>query len=905
MIHTTVLAASGTETDLGDLAASCTMLQVKRRLEALHSWPAECQELFYISDTRSEDQDLRLKDEETVGEVRRYGEKEKDDPIDSNATTLKLCVNVDSLVGRWEKQEHTREVRKDGHFQKSSEQTVLWLRADGRAQLLRCSRWTSYHGDKEEGEEFGSGSSTMTIETRQKRARSKLADGFLDGNAKEEAAEKEAAERQTLENEANEKEGLKVRAPRRRGRHRGMGVNDAGLWELVAAKRTKEEEQGAGAGAGKDESGGEGEGDGQTTNKHKGGAHIKVTGAGWFSAGAFEDDDILCNGGGPKSNVEFEVSVGELRSGMNEFNNAKLAAKKAAGVNIHLYSNDHPEVTQSGTGFKDAATARRTLELVKQKPRNRQVWTVNAMYHRAKHHPNQTASMREAMAIFQTWLDEYSKEKESQKSAKSGGKRTAVAQPLQAGGKKQKIRSRSELEQEYKTLYNITLPAVAKAQSWPIFLNHCLMRVALDGYWQCCWYDKLDQRKGALKSMTSPQIENVIAVGERMAKEGKAYVQLNPKAMSAMNMQERVSRLKESLGFSAIHAVKVAKCWQQQLQQQQQRVQQAQPHAETATAAGGKLRAAVQAASKNVSSNSSSASTDTSAHTASSADSSDSNSSSETKKAKGQLQIGRASSGRASCRGCKEKIGKGEYRIGVQAWTSGRQVTVWHHPCCFVRKAPASSSCSGDSGDGGDEGSSAPVPVVRVEKVVRGSSARCKSTGVKFPKGSLRGVVQVGSTKHYYALGAFAELLQPVFALVEGETSVVPVAKSVEDVSGMGQLDEKERQEALAALRGGGAAAAAGGARADDSVDDEEEEEEEEEEDEEDEDEETDAADGEDGEEDEDEVDADDELSCACAPRASTHWLFVRPAMNILIFIEACGQSRISLPKPAVGTTLW
>jgi hypothetical protein len=85
---------------------------------------------------------------------------------------------------------------------------------------------------------------------------------------------------------------------------------------------------------------------------------------------------------------------------MNLFNNSKLAAKKKAGVNIHLYSDDHPETTLKGTGFKDAETAQRILDLVKQKPRNRQVWTINAMYHRAKHHPSQTETMWEAMAIY-------------------------------------------------------------------------------------------------------------------------------------------------------------------------------------------------------------------------------------------------------------------------------------------------------------------------------------------------------------------------------------------------------------------------------------------------------------------------------------------------------------------------
>merc|ERR1712129_303489 len=77
-----------------------------------------------------------------------------------------------------------------------------------------------------------------------------------------------------------------------------------------------------------------------------------------------------------------------------------------------------PETTMKGTGFKDAKTAYRTIEIVKQKQRNRQVWTINAMYYRAKHHPKQTESMREAMKIFKVWLDQYKEEKEKENEKK-------------------------------------------------------------------------------------------------------------------------------------------------------------------------------------------------------------------------------------------------------------------------------------------------------------------------------------------------------------------------------------------------------------------------------------------------------------------------------------------------------
>jgi len=460
---------------------------------------------------------------------------------------------------------------------------------------------------------------------------------------------------------------------------------------------------------------------------------------------------------------------------MNALNNAKLAAKKAAGINIHLYSDDHPETTVSGTGFKDSETAHRTIELVKQKPRNRQVWTINAMYYRAKHHPSQTASMRDAMGIFQLWLDEYNKEKRDKPKKNSaiknekkekGKNREKVEMKKRRrskstssshdgdnddhatnGNKKLKpinlSRSRAELEMDYKELFNVTLPNIAKYENWPIRLNHCFMRVALDTYWQCCWYDKLDQKKGALKSMTVPQIENVIVVGQKMTTKGKSYV-------IDLNRQSLFYRGKQGPGGDK----SILK------NQTQGQILDSTAGTSTIKRESGENSRDPDNANKNYNK-------------------------------EALLQVERAVSGRASCRGCKEKISKGDYRVGIQAWSSGRNVVVWHHPVCFVRDA------------------------VRIEKLDRGSSARCKYTGDRFVKGDLRIVLQVGSTKNYYhALVAVKPLLAPVYdviTLIEKESLLgikhAEVGLSLSDtniaykkIQGFDQLNDDDGSSILAAL---------------------------------------------------------------------------------------------------------
>jgi len=71
-----------------------------------------------------------------------------------------------------------------------------------------------------------------------------------------------------------------------------------------------------------------------------------------------------------------------------------------------LYSDDNPRDTVKGTGYGDAETARKSLNIIKSVDKQRQMQIVNTLYNRAKHHANQTSGMRAAMAIFKKWIDD-------------------------------------------------------------------------------------------------------------------------------------------------------------------------------------------------------------------------------------------------------------------------------------------------------------------------------------------------------------------------------------------------------------------------------------------------------------------------------------------------------------------
>lgn len=78
-------------------------------------------------------------------------------------------------------------------------------------------------------------------------------------------------------------------------------------------------------------------------------------------------------------------------------------------VNTSLYEDKHPERSMRGTGFKDKDKALETLKIIKDRDIIYQKQVVNTMYNRAKYHPHQTEAMREAMKVFEKWLQKNNK----------------------------------------------------------------------------------------------------------------------------------------------------------------------------------------------------------------------------------------------------------------------------------------------------------------------------------------------------------------------------------------------------------------------------------------------------------------------------------------------------------------
>jgi hypothetical protein len=76
-------------------------------------------------------------------------------------------------------------------------------------------------------------------------------------------------------------------------------------------------------------------------------------------------------------------------------------------VNKSLYEDKHPNTSTKGTGFKNKQKALDTLEIIKNRDIIYQKQVVTTMYNRAKYHPYQTDDMKEAMKVYEKWLNKH------------------------------------------------------------------------------------------------------------------------------------------------------------------------------------------------------------------------------------------------------------------------------------------------------------------------------------------------------------------------------------------------------------------------------------------------------------------------------------------------------------------
>merc|ERR1712032_411200 len=86
---------------------------------------------------------------------------------------------------------------------------------------------------------------------------------------------------------------------------------------------------------------------------------------------------------------------------------------------------------------------------------------------------------------------------------------------------------RDVLVKEWSRLTKDALPKLARTQGgWPIRLDHCFQRVALDAAFAGCWYDHLDRKKGpAIQQIDTRELVLAVDAARRMESGGVAVTE--------------------------------------------------------------------------------------------------------------------------------------------------------------------------------------------------------------------------------------------------------------------------------------------------------------------------------------------------------------------------------------------
>nr|QDY52199.1 hypothetical protein 4_79 [Mimiviridae sp. ChoanoV1] len=87
------------------------------------------------------------------------------------------------------------------------------------------------------------------------------------------------------------------------------------------------------------------------------------------------------------------------------FKKKNIFKKKSKKINYSLYADYHPETSRNGLGYKNKEIAIQTIKKIKKQPLKYQKAVINTMKNRAKYHKYKTNEMKEAIKVFDKWLD--------------------------------------------------------------------------------------------------------------------------------------------------------------------------------------------------------------------------------------------------------------------------------------------------------------------------------------------------------------------------------------------------------------------------------------------------------------------------------------------------------------------
>jgi len=132
----------------------------------------------------------------------------------------------------------------------------------------------------------------------------------------------------------------------------------------------------------------------------------------------------------------------------------------------------------------------------------------------------------------------------------------------------------------------------------------------------------------------------------------------------------------------------------------------------------------------------------------------------------GGLTLEYAKTGRSTCRKCLTKIGKGEPRVGMEAWIVGRTCITWQCPKCLLQNLTL--------------------------EIANGGKVKCKVSQAPFIKGQVKLGIRCHTAKWHYSLEAVGGVLANVVALMRTKDDCDTFRLAIGDIVGHEHLSEKD-----------------------------------------------------------------------------------------------------------------
>merc|ERR1740130_1291235 len=138
-----------------------------------------------------------------------------------------------------------------------------------------------------------------------------------------------------------------------------------------------------------------------------------------------------------------------------------------------------------------------------------------------------------------------------------------------------------------------------------------------------------------------------------------------------------------------------------------------------------------------------------------------------------------AKTGRSTCRKCRNKIEKGQPRVGMMAWIVGRNAMTWQHPICSLQNI-----------------------VVGYERSNQNKKGRCKATNVVFLKDDLKIGIKCHTAKSYYHLDGIRPVLDRILVSSSNDDNNRNGFKlTIDQVEGNEKLMEDDHEKLKSVLK--------------------------------------------------------------------------------------------------------